>query len=70
MKGKGTGNLTKHEKNKGKNVAIKKLQNKIKKLKKKKDGDTIIIPTASGISSFNTSQLPGMTGNIGPPKLG
>ena len=55
--------LTEYQKeNKSKDHAIKKLQAKIKKLKKKKDGDTIIIPTSSGVESLNTSQVQGTTG--------
>ncbi len=39
------------------NATIKKLHKQIKKLKNKKDGSTIILPTSGGVSSLNTAQL-------------
>ena len=45
-----------------KNNEIKKLKNIIKKLRKKKDSDTIIIPNLTGATSFTTSDLAGTTG--------
>ena len=69
-KGKGKGIQAQHKKkikkfikktNK-KNNDIKKMKNIIKKLRKKKDSDTIIIPNLTGATSFTTSDLAGTTG--------